>query len=173
MDERSRHSLFLREFSKSQMRLSTFILMVVHNSHDADEIFQETASLLWEQFDKFESGTNFGAWAVSIAKYKVMEYLQQNKRRRDLFKPELYQELSVLAEPASSDTEDRTKAFRNCFYKLDRSCRSLLSLRYQKNLSIKKIAEKKGVSTGAMYRKISKIFNLLRRCIERTLVQWQ
>ena len=173
MDEHPKHSLFLREFSKSQTRLSTFILMVVHNSQDADEIFQETASLLWEQFDKFESGTNFGAWAVSIAKYKIMEYLKQNKRKRDLFRPELYRELSVLAEPASSDTDHRTRALQSCFYKLDCSCRSLLSLRYQKNLPIEKIAQKKGVSTGAMYRKISKIFNLLRRCIERTLVQWQ
>lgn len=173
MDEHSKHSLFLREFSKSQTRLSTFILMIVHNSHDADEIFQETASLLWEQFDKFEPGTNFGAWAVSIAKFKVLEYLHQNKRKRALFTSELYQELSILAEPASSDTDHRSKALQNCFYKLDRSCRSLLSLRYQKNLSVKKIAEKKGVSTGVMYRKISKVFNLLRRCIERTMVQWE
>lgn len=173
MDEHSKHNLFLREFSKSQSRLSTFILMIVHNSHDADEIFQETASLLWEQFDRFEPGTNFGAWAVSIVKFKVLEYLRQNRKKRNLFKPELYQELSVLAEPESSDTENRTKALQTCFYKLDRSCRSLLSLRYQKNLSVKKIAEKEGVSTGVMHRKMSKIFNLLRRCIERTIVQWE
>ena len=173
MEEHSKHSLFLREFSKSQTRLSAFILMIIHNSHDADEVFQETASLLWEQFDKFEPGTNFGAWAVSIAKFKVLEYLRQNKKNRSLFNPELYQELSVLAEPASTESDHRIKALQGCFHRLDRSCRSLLSLRYQKNLSVKEIAQKKGVAVGVMYRKMSKIFNLLRRCIERTMVQWQ
>lgn len=172
MDE-SKHSQFLREFSKSQSRLSTFILMIVHNSHDADEIFQETASLLWEQFDKFEPGTSFGAWAVSIAKIKVLEHLRHNKKKRTLFKPDLYQELSVLAEPACSDLDRRSNALRTCFQRLDRSCRSLLSLRYQKNLSITQIARQKGVSAGIMYRKLSKILGMLRTCVENTMVQWE
>lgn len=173
MAGQSKHSLFLNQFSKSQTRLYAFILMIVHNDSDADEIFQETSALLWEQFDKFEAGTSFGAWAVSIAKIKILEYLRQNKKKRTLFKPELYQELSVLAEPESSDVDHRLKALRTCFQKLDRSCRSLLSLRYQKNLSIKKIAEQKDIPAGVMYRKISKIFNMLRKCMERTMVQWE
>jgi DNA-directed RNA polymerase specialized sigma24 family protein len=31
-------------------------------------------------FDRFEPGTKFGAWAVSIAKIKVLEYLRQRKK---------------------------------------------------------------------------------------------
>lgn len=173
MANQSKHSLFLSEFSKSQTRLYAFILMIVHNDSEADEIFQETATLLWEQFDKFEAGTSFGAWAVSIAKIKVLEHLRQNKKNRILFKPELYQELSVLAEPESSDVDHRIKALRTCFQRLDRSCRSLLSLRYQKNLSIKEIAQQKGVSAGITYRKLSKVFGMLRKCVERTMVQWE
>jgi RNA polymerase sigma-70 factor (ECF subfamily) len=173
MANQSKHSLFLSEFSRSQTRLYAFILMIVHNESEADEIFQETSALLWEQFDRFEPGTSFGAWAVSIAKLKVLEYLRQNKKNRTLFKPEMYQELSGLAEPASSDVDHRIKALRTCFQRLDRPCRLLLSLRYQKNLSIKKIARQKGVSAGVMYRKLSKIFSMLRQCVERTMVQWE
>ena len=173
MSNDSRHSLFLNLYSKSQTRLYAFILMVVHSGVDADEIFQETSALLWEQFDKFEDGSNFGAWAVSIARIKVLEYIRRNKKKRTLFKSDLYQELSVLAESESSSIDHRLRALRNCFQKLDRSCRSLLSLRYQKNLSVKKIAQLKGVSVGILYRKMSKLFRTLRQCVERTMVQWE
>lgn len=173
MANQSKHSLFLSEFSKSQTRIYTFILMIVHNDADAEEIFQETSTLLWEQFDRFEAGTNFGAWAVSIAKFKVLEYLRQNRRQRSLFQPDLYEDLAGLAEPASSGAERRMKALQTCYQRLDRSCRSLLALRYQKNLSIQDIARQKGVSAGVMYRKVSKLFGLLRQCVERTMVQWE
>lgn len=173
MVNQSKHSLFLSEFSKSQTRLYAFILMIVHNDSEADEIFQETAALLWEQFDKYEAGTSFGAWAVSIAKFKVLEHLRQNRKNRVLFQPDLYLELSDLAVPESTEVDHRIKALRTCFQRLDRSYRSLLSLRYQKNLSIKTIAEQKGVSAGIMYRKLSKVFSLLRQCVERTMVQWE
>lgn len=172
MPNHSKHSLFLSLFSKSQTRLYSFILMVVHSDSDADEIFQEVSSLLWEQFDKFQEGSNFGAWAVSIAKFKVLEYLRQNKKNRTLFKPDIYQELSSLAEPESAGIDHRLKAFKNCLQKLDRTCRALLSLRYQKNLSMKEIAQQKGVTVGSMYRKISKVLSSLRKCVERTTVQW-
>jgi RNA polymerase sigma-70 factor (ECF subfamily) len=171
MPEKSKHNLFLSLFSQKQNRIYAFILMLVHNDSDADEIFQETAALLWEQFDRFEDGTNFGAWAVSIAKIKVLEYLRQNRKNRHLFNPEFYDELSTLAEPASSQVDRRLAALRTCFQRLDRSCRSLLSLRYQKNLSIQQIARQKGVSAGMMYRKLSKIFGMLRNCVEHITVQ--
>ena len=172
MSNHSKHSLFLSLFSKSQTRLYAFILMVVHNDNDADEIFQEVSSLLWEQFDKFQEGTNFGAWAVSIAKFKVLEYLRQNKKNRTLFQRDVYEELSILAQPESAGIDLRLKAFKGCLQKLDRSCRSLLSLRYQKNLSMKEIARQKGIAMGVLYRKISNVLGSLRKCVERTLVQW-
>jgi RNA polymerase sigma-70 factor (ECF subfamily) len=173
MSSPAQHSLFLNLFSKTQTRLYAFILMIVHNDNDAEEIFQETSAILWEQFDRFEPGTNFGAWAVSIAKIKVLEYLRQKKKRQAFFNQELYQELSELAEAEFPALDERLKALGGCFQKLDRSCRSLLFLRYQKNLSIGDIAQQKGVSAGVLYRKISKVFNSLRLCVERTMVQWE
>lgn len=173
MSNLSKHSLFLSLFSKSQTRLYSFILMIVHNDNDADEIFQEVSTLLWEQFEKFQEGSNSGAWAVSIAKFKVLEYLRQNQKKRNLFKTDMYQELSILAEPESANINNRLKALENCYHKMDRTCRSLLFLRYQKNISVKTMAQQKGVSEGVMYRNLSKVFSALRSCIERTMVQWE
>ena len=157
MAEESKHSRFLSLFAKTQVRLYSYILMVVHSSVHADDIFQETSALLWEHFDKYEEGTNFGAWAVSIAKNKVLEHLRRSKKNRAFSRIDLYEELAVLAEPESTDDELRLKAFRSCLYKLSRPDRLLLSLRYDKDFSVKKIAEQQGLAAGVMYRKLSKL----------------
>ena len=171
MNKKTNHRRFLELYSKSQSRLYSFILMLVHSNHDADEIFQETSALLWEKFGEYQEGTNFGAWAVTIAKFKVLEYLRTNEKNRRYLESGMFQDIADIAEPESENVNDRLQSLRDCLYKLDRINRSLLSLRYQKNISVKEIARQKGVSTGVMYRRLSKVFGALRKCIDLSVVQ--
>ncbi len=169
MAEKSDHRRFLELYAKSQPRVYSFILMLVRSNHDADEIFQETSALLWEKFDQYQEGTNFGAWAVTIAKYQVFDYLRKSKKYQHRLSLEMIQDISDIAEPEAEAVDGRLQILRNCLYKLDRLNRSLLSLRYQQNVSVKEIAQRKGVSTGAMYRRLTKVFEVLRRCINRSI----
>lgn len=169
MNEKKNHRLFLDLYSKSQARLYSFILMLVPNNHDADEIFQETSSLLWEKFDQYQEGTNFGAWATAIAKFQVFEYFRKSKKSRQLLGAEFVQKIADVADVKSGEVSERLQALKACLYKLDRISRSLLSLRYQQNISVKEMAQRKGVSTGVMYRKLTRIFNLLRECVNHAI----
>ncbi|MEN8128219.1 MAG: sigma-70 family RNA polymerase sigma factor [Planctomycetota bacterium] len=165
------HRRFLDLYSKVQPRLYSFIMMLVQSNHDADEIFQETSALLWDKFDQYQEGTNFGAWAVSIAKYQVFDYLRKNKKYKRRLSPEMLQGIADIAEAESGGINERIQVLRGCLYKLDRMNRSLLSLRYQQNVSVEQIAQRKGVSTGVIYRKLTKIFGVLRKCINLSMVQ--
>ena len=171
MTRKSNHRRFLDLYSKSQPRLHSFILMLVRSNHDADEIFQETSALLWEKFDQFQEGTNFGAWAVSIAKFQVFEYFRKSKKNKHHLDSGMLQDIADLAESESANVDKRLQALKGCLYKLDRINRSLLSLRYQQNISVKEIARREAVSTGVMYRRISKIFGILRKCIILSMAQ--
>lgn len=53
---------FLRLLLKSQSSIYAFILVLVHDQNDADDIMQETVTLMWRKFSTFEPGTNFTAW---------------------------------------------------------------------------------------------------------------
>ena len=145
--------------------------MIVHNPHDAEELLQDTASILWEQFDRYQEGTSFGAWAITVAKIKAFEYLRENKKKRLLLKNETYKRISELAEPTSTDTADHIEAIRDCLEKLDNSCRSLLSMRYKKNLQIKEISKITHKSPGVLYKTLSRVLDNLRDCIKRTMKQ--
>src|SRR5262249_6639134 len=44
---------FLRHFTRDQQRLLAYILTLVHDRDDAQEIFQETSLVLWRAFPTF------------------------------------------------------------------------------------------------------------------------
>lgn len=54
---------------------------VVHNSHDAEDLFQETAVVVLREAagQRIE---NFRAWAKEIARRRIFEYLRRRRARR-------------------------------------------------------------------------------------------
>jgi RNA polymerase sigma-70 factor (ECF subfamily) len=169
MSERTKSSRFFGLYTAVQSRLYAFILMIVHNHDEAEELLQETATLLWEKFDRYQDGTNFSAWAITVAKIKVFSHLRENKKHCKLFKTSLYEQLSDMAEPSSVDVSDRIKALDVCLWKLSKTQRDLLSMRYKNNLPVKEIARVKDKSPQTIYQILSQLFVALRRCIDRTL----
>ena len=47
--------------------LFTFIYSLVQHHADAEDVYQQVAVVLWKKFDTFEIGTNFAAWATTVA----------------------------------------------------------------------------------------------------------
>jgi RNA polymerase sigma-70 factor (ECF subfamily) len=54
-------SEFLGLLVPNQRRIQAFILTLVPNVADAEDIYQETLSEMWNKFDSFEVGTDFVA----------------------------------------------------------------------------------------------------------------
>ncbi len=46
--------IFLSLLMANQRRINSYILSVVPNFSDADDIMQETISVMWRKFDRFE-----------------------------------------------------------------------------------------------------------------------
>ena len=52
---------FVQLLAQSQRRIFLFVMSMVPNWNEAEEIIQETNLLLWREFDHFQPGTNFAA----------------------------------------------------------------------------------------------------------------
>src|SRR4051812_30687389 len=72
---------FVQLLGQSQRRIFLFVMSMVPNWSDAEEIIQETNLLLWREFDKFQPGTNFAAWACRIALNQTLAW--RKRKRRD------------------------------------------------------------------------------------------
>ncbi len=169
VDRTKRSTRFFKLYTGVQPRIYSFLLTLVHNPLDAEELLQETASVLWEQFDKYQEGTNFGAWAIAIAKLKAFECLRQNKKRRLLLEDKAYRNIAAVAESVAAEPTDHMEALRKCLNKIDESCRSLLAMRYKKNLHIKEISKITHKTPNTLYKTLRRILESLRKCIERNV----
>src|SRR5689334_8849101 len=112
MDESRRQ--FIRLMTRHERLVYGYILSLVPNWADADEILQETNIRLWEEFEKFEAGTNFAAWAVRVAHFQVLTWRKQTDRRRLVFGQDVIETLA--AEPAWAEDrfESRQQALVAC-----------------------------------------------------------
>ena len=165
--------LFFRLYTSIQSRLYAFILTMVHNEHDAEELLQESAIYLWEQFDQYQEGTNFWAWAACVAKFRVLDFHKKNRKTRPLFENNVYQQLFEIADVSSEDSADRARALKNCLDKLGSDDQKLLSLRFLDSYSMQRIAQLTGRSRHGLYKTFARILGLVRECMNRTLAQWE
>jgi RNA polymerase sigma-70 factor (ECF subfamily) len=163
---------FFRLYTSIQPRLYAFILTMVHNEHDAEELLQETAVYLWEQFDQYEPGTNFWAWAACVARFRVLDFHKKNRKTRPLFDNDVYRQFFEIADTVAEGNTDRHKALKTCLDKLTGNDQKLLRLRFEKSFSIQRIAQLTGRSRHGLYKTMARILNGIRECMNRTLAQW-
>ena len=71
---------FTRLLLQNQRRIAGLIFSLVPRGADADDVMQETCAVLWRKFGEFQTGTDFGAWALRIARFQVMSYYAHQKR---------------------------------------------------------------------------------------------
>ena len=160
--------IFMALILSGQKEIYAYILSLLISPSDADDILQETLTVMWRKFVEFESGTNFVAWGRQIARYKIMSHLRKNRTSRLCFDSDVLK----LIESKSSQIDnfsDRNEALKKCLLKLPEKYRSILKMRYSKDMSFKQMALEFGVAKQSVYRMVSRIHALLARCIKSTL----
>ncbi|MBX3412463.1 MAG: sigma-70 family RNA polymerase sigma factor [Pirellulales bacterium] len=160
---------FVGLFTLNARRIYGFILSLQPNVADADEIFQETSTVLWRKFEQFEPGTDFLAWACQIARYKVMSQRQRVGRERLQFSDEFVENVADESLLAGAALGPRHLALSQCIEKLHPRDRDLLSRRYQEGATTRSIAAEVGRSVDAIYKALNRIHENLFECIQRTL----
>ena len=83
-DPAARVDEFMRLYTQHQRRLYVYLLSLVHNAADADELLQESSYILWKKFDQFEPESNFGSWACRVAYFEVLKYREGVEQQREL-----------------------------------------------------------------------------------------
>jgi RNA polymerase sigma factor (sigma-70 family) len=105
-DERARSPKRVEEFvrllGQNQRWLLIYVTSLVPVWSDTEEVIQETNLVLWREFDRFESGTNFTAWAFRVALNQVLAWRKRRRRDRLEFSPAF---LEVVAAATAADVE--------------------------------------------------------------------
>lgn len=137
----------------------------------ADDVVQETNLFLWERRNDYALGSNFRAWALKVAKFKVMAIRRDLARspRRVTFTDEMFEMLAERAESRPGMAERRLRALGICLAKVRLQDRKLLEWKYSQNASLTDLAEDAGQSANALHKRVSRLRLALRQCIEKNL----
>lgn len=159
---------FVTFLTAHQSRIYSFILSLVPVFHEADDIMQETTKMMWVLFDQFDCDTDFAAWGIKIARFRILEYRRRNKSRF-AFNDELSQEIADRFSHRNDRTKEYLSFLKNCIQKLNPKDQTLILLRYQQNLKVKEISAQLGKSVQAVYQNISRVQELLLSCVRKSI----
>lgn len=162
-------SLFVCELVAHRKQIYAFIMTLVANSNDADDIFQETASFMWRKYPEMEKIENFAAWGIRIAHYKVLEFRKKHYNKKIQFSDDLLDKVIGGAVSVNENIDDRYVALKKCIAKLEPWQKKLLLLRHQKGWTVKSIATELKQAEASVYKKIPRLHDIIARCIHQTL----
>tara|TARA_R110002049_G_scaffold182485_2_gene350298 strand:+ start:25740 stop:26285 length:546 start_codon:yes stop_codon:yes gene_type:complete len=160
---------FIRLFLQSERRILGFILSLVPNLSDAEDLLQETCSIMWNKFEQFEHDTDFVAWGISIARYRVLTFRRKAGSRRVCFNEKLMHQIADTVAEVSAQSDARLGALQSCLAQLRDQDRELVRLRYFAESSTKQTAEQLGRSVDSIYKSLNRVHDALLWCIRRSL----
>ena len=162
---------FMKLYMSVQRRLFGFVLSLVPNSSDADDIVQETVSIMWSKFDEFEPGTNFAAWALCIARYQVLTYRKRKKTKQRRFSEQAIEAIQDISDSNGVQGEEYLDTLHRCLKKLKDNERKILYFRYEVGATLRTVAERTSLNINTLYSTLSRIHTALLNCIRRSIAQ--
>jgi RNA polymerase sigma-70 factor (ECF subfamily) len=174
MDQDKRTLEFLKLFVRHQQEIYAYILTLVPHVHDADDLFQDGMIVMWQKFNRFQPGTNFAAWGVQIMRFQILDYRRNQARNKQvLMEDSLFEALMDHMPTIQDETAARIEALRKCLALLGGRAKRIIKMRYERNISVEKIASYLKLSRRHVYHVLGQINNVLLRCMRRTLAEWR
>jgi RNA polymerase sigma-70 factor (ECF subfamily) len=166
----SKEDQFADLLSANQQRVFGYILGLVRNTSDAQDILQQTAVTAWRKFDSFDPDSEFLRWAITIARFETMNFIKYRRRSRLYFDQQLMEQLGEdVCDDSSDESEVRLKALGDCLKKLPAADSKLIECRYTHGLSSLQIAELLERSQPSVCNSLRRIRENLMHCISKNL----
>ena len=121
--------LFLRLFLQNERRLYAYVLALLPNRADADDVLQEASLVMWDKFDPDRPPDDFAAWGCRIAYFKVLDFAKKRQRSRVRFSQAMLERIAETAveQAATLRLDERREALAWCLEKLSPRERDLLA----------------------------------------------
>ncbi len=160
----------LQTLMQARTRLSAAAWVVVRDAHAAEDIFQNVALKAMTRAVSFETESALMSWAFITARREGIDWLRRHQREAICLDAEILELLehewqSEAAHPASAKIE----ALQDCLAAAPESARRLLKLRYFDGYSCEEVAEQMGLGLNAIYKRVSRLHESLKDCIEGKL----
>jgi RNA polymerase sigma-70 factor, ECF subfamily len=166
----AREAEMVSQIARHQGVLHAFIISMMPGMDGVEDVLQETSMVLWDKRASFEPGTNFRAWAFSIARYKAMNHRQKRARQgMEVLSDDLLDLLSAEFEERADQVDERVRALEKCLRRLNSPELDLIEQRYYDGMTLDHLAGLSNRSLASLRVTLFRIRAALRKCITAEL----
>lgn len=166
-EQRNREFLVL--LGRHELRVAACVHALVPSWQEAEDILQETRLQLWQEFDKFQPGSDFLAWARTVARYVVRTHFKQSSRKPLFLSSEVGDMVLEKVVQKTERSDRRLEMLADCVRKLTEESVDLLRRCYVDRQKIKDIAIELQRSLTGTYSALSRIRRDLFDCVQERL----
>jgi len=165
---------YISLLDEHQEMIRCFIVSLLPGAPGVDDVFQETNLVLWRKRDDFTHGTNFRAWAFSIARFQAMAHLQSLKRQKwTTLDPDVAELIADELEQKDNQTAKKLAILKECVEKMPTTDQELLYQRYWTRTRLQDFAVTTNSSVASLKVKLFRLRAALKRCIRKNLKETQ
>ena len=162
---------FLRVHMPHQRSVFAYILAVLPNFHEAEDVYQEVTIALWKNFERYDGSRPYLPWAFGIARRRVASHFRKKVRHEVCLPFDVIAAIALTIEEEEEGLARERAALRECLEKLAVKHREVIRERYEKGLSLKKLAELLDRSVEATNMLLCRIWQKLLECTNRQLAK--
>jgi RNA polymerase sigma-70 factor (ECF subfamily) len=157
----------MRLLVANQPKIYAAIRSLGLRQHDAEDVLQDTATVLWRRFDEYQEGTHFDRWACKVARLQTLGFHQKSRRSVCLLDQQTLEALAADADRMHGSFVAMHETLDDCLDRLGEEERKLLEERFlsgRTNAEIGRLLEK---SESTISRALTRVYNTLLACIQR------
>lgn len=168
-DRNKIHEQFVSLFAANEAAIRAYVRRLVPTRHDAADVMQGVALVLWRKFAELDDAVHFRRWAFGVARYETLAWLRDKARSRLVLTEDV---LEVVARESTGD-EDRLlaqrEALEGCLEKLPVQQRSMILAAYAADVAIQEVAGQSGRTVAAFYQWLHRMRLRLLDCTRQVL----
>ncbi|HIG27625.1 MAG TPA: sigma-70 family RNA polymerase sigma factor [Verrucomicrobiales bacterium] len=157
----------LQTLMKWRTRVSAAAWVVVRDTQAAEDIFQNVALKALTKDVSFEAEGAVLSWAFITARREGIDWLRRYRREAVHMDVEI---LKLLEKDWVSETLRpgglKIEALQTCLESIPDKSRQLLRFRYSDGYSCEEVADRIGIQLNAVYKRLSRLHQILKDCIE-------
>lgn len=172
MQPPARQTLFAELLRTNQSRLLGYIYSLLRDTNDADDLFQQSALILWNKFDQYDTARSFFSWACGVARLEVANFIRSRSRKKlyltdslNLLLIESYNEMPQV------ELDERRDALSHCMQKLRERDRQILLACYGEEEGVTRVAERMGRSSQSLHNSLKRLRQALYECVRTSMAQ--
>jgi len=158
-----------RHWLEAEQSVRAYVAGAVRSFVDREDLLQQVALTIARRFDEFDEQRPFLAWALWIAKSRVIDFYRSQNRHQQFLSDFLLDKYADTLVQRQEVISRRREALEHCLEKLPDRSRALIRFKYQDGLRIEQIAETIRSTSASVRVALYRVRNALAECIQGRL----